>query len=145
MFPDTSFLPMLRQGRGIHGGVTADRPGPGHPGREGPFQSQRPGGPSGVGPARPGRRGGTGPRGPAGRAGTVARVTAAPSRTGTPPLRACWSAVGEQAEVPITGNRGKTVLYGALKPASGVLGLDGAGTWNQHTFQDHLRTVRAVW
>ena len=65
--------------------------------------------------------------------------------TETPPLRAGWSLVGEQAEVPVTGNRGKTVLYGALNPATGRLWLDEAPTWNQYTFQDHLRNVRAVW
>ena len=65
--------------------------------------------------------------------------------TETPPLRAGWSLVGEQAEVPVTGNRGKTVLYGALNPATGRLWLDEAPTWNQHTFQDHLRNVRSVW
>ena len=65
--------------------------------------------------------------------------------TETPPLRAGWSLVGEQAEVPVTGNRGKTVLYGALNPATGRLWLDEAPTWNRHTFRDHLRNVRAVW
>ena len=34
--------------------------------------------------------------------------------TETPPLRACWAKTGEQAEVPITGNRSKRVVYGAL-------------------------------
>lgn len=65
--------------------------------------------------------------------------------TETPPLRACWSPAGEQAEVPVTGNRAKTVLYGALNPATGTLWLDEAAKWNQHTFQDHLRNVRSVW
>ena len=65
--------------------------------------------------------------------------------TETPPLRACWSPAGQQAEVPVTGNRAKTVLYGALNPATGRLWLDEAPTWNQHTFQEHLRSVRSVW
>lgn len=65
--------------------------------------------------------------------------------TETPPLRACWSPVGEPAEVPITGNRAKTVLFGALNPATGTVWLDEAAKWNQHTFQDHLRNVRLVW
>ena len=65
--------------------------------------------------------------------------------TETPPLRACWSKVGRQAEVPVTGNRGKTVLYGALNPATGRVWFDPAAKWNQHTFQDHLRAVRACW
>ena len=65
--------------------------------------------------------------------------------TETPPLRACWSEVGEQAAVPVTGNRAKTVRYGAFNPATGTLWLDEAAKWNQHTFQDHLRNVRSVW
>jgi hypothetical protein len=65
--------------------------------------------------------------------------------TQTPPLRACWAPVGEQAEVPITGNRDKAVLYGALNPATGALALDGAERWDQQSFQEHLRHVRARW
>jgi transposase len=65
--------------------------------------------------------------------------------TETPPLRACWSKVGGQAEVPVTGNRDKTVVFGALNPVTGTLWLDEAAKWNRHTFQEHLRNVRAVW
>lgn len=65
--------------------------------------------------------------------------------TETPPLRACWSPVGQPAEVPITGNRAKTVLFGALNPATGTVWLDEAAKWNQHTFQDHLWNIRLVW
>jgi hypothetical protein len=65
--------------------------------------------------------------------------------TETPPLRAGWSLVGDQAEVPITGNRSRTVLYGALNPATGALWLDEAPRWNQYTFRDHLRNIRSVW
>jgi hypothetical protein len=65
--------------------------------------------------------------------------------TETPPLRACWSPVGGQAEVPITGNRSKRVLYGALSVQTGSACLDEASRWNQRTFQDHLRHVRSVW
>jgi hypothetical protein len=65
--------------------------------------------------------------------------------TETPPRRACWAEVGRPAEVPVTGNRAKTVLYGALNPATGTLWLDEAARWNQHTFQEHLRNVRSVW
>lgn len=65
--------------------------------------------------------------------------------TETPPLRSCWSSVGEQAAVPITGNRDKRVLFGALNPATGAVWLDAADRWNQGAFQDHLRNVRACW
>jgi transposase len=76
---------------------------------------------------------------------TVVLFTDATILTETPPLRACWSPVGEPAEVPVTGNRDKTVLFGAVNPATGAVWLDEAGKWNQHTFQDHLRNLRAVW
>jgi hypothetical protein len=65
--------------------------------------------------------------------------------TQTPPLRACWSPVGEQAEVPVTGDRSRRVLYGALSVKTGSACLDEAGRWNQQTFQGHLRHVRSVW
>jgi hypothetical protein len=65
--------------------------------------------------------------------------------TETPPLRACWAPVGRQAEVPITGNRAKRVLYGALSVRTGSACLDEAGRWDQRTFQGHLRHVRSVW
>jgi hypothetical protein len=65
--------------------------------------------------------------------------------TETPPLRACWSLVGQQAEVPITGNRDKQVLFGTLNPATGKLELSEALRWNQESFQEHLRMVRSVW
>jgi len=47
--------------------------------------------------------------------------------------------------VPVTGNRAKTVLFGTLSLATGTLWLDEAAKWNQHTFQEHLRTLRSVW
>jgi hypothetical protein len=65
--------------------------------------------------------------------------------TETPPLRACWSKVGQQAEVPITGSRGKRVVYGTMNVATGDLLLDWAGKWNQDTFQAHLRRLRSHW
>ena len=44
--------------------------------------------------------------------------------TETPPLRARWAKIGQQAEVPITGNRAKRVAYGALNIGTGTLLLD---------------------
>ena len=41
--------------------------------------------------------------------------------TETPPLRASWSRVGQQAEVPITGSRDKRVVFGALTPKTGAV------------------------
>jgi len=65
--------------------------------------------------------------------------------TETPPLRAAWARVGEQARVPITGNRGKRVLYGVLNPKSGAVLLHSAQVWNQEEFQEVLRLIRRKW
>ena len=65
--------------------------------------------------------------------------------TQTPPLRAGWAKVGHQAEVPITGNRDRHVLYGAIAVGRGTLCLDRAERWNQDSFQDHLRHIRSTW
>jgi DDE superfamily endonuclease len=65
--------------------------------------------------------------------------------TETPPLRACWSKVGEQAVVPITGNRARRVVFGALNAKTGAVWLDEAAQWNQDAFQEHLRSIRSRW
>jgi transposase len=76
---------------------------------------------------------------------TAVLFTDATILTETPPLRACWSPVGVQAEVPITGNRAKRVLYGALNVRTGAVCLTPADRWNQKSFQSHLRELRALW
>lgn len=76
---------------------------------------------------------------------TVILFTDATILTETPPLRAAWAPIGEQAEVPITGNRDKRILYGALNPKTGSICLDRALKWNQDTFQEHLWHIRSVW
>lgn len=65
--------------------------------------------------------------------------------TETPPLRAMWAKRGEQARVPISGNRHRRVLYGALNPDSGDICLDKALRWDQGSFQAHLRHIRSKW
>lgn len=65
--------------------------------------------------------------------------------TETPPLRAAWAPMGEQAEVPITGSREKRVLYGVLSPKRGTVLLHGAEDWNQDQFQAVLRQIRSRW
>jgi transposase len=47
--------------------------------------------------------------------------------------------------VPITGNRDRRVLFGALAIGTGTLCLDRAAQWNQASFQAHLRHLRATW
>src|SRR5262245_10995154 len=84
-------------------------------------------------------------RGLRGRKRTAVLFSDATILTETPPLRACWAKVGEQAEVPVTGNRAKRVGYGALNVGTGTILLDRAAKWNQGSFQDHLRHLRSLW
>ena len=65
--------------------------------------------------------------------------------TETPPLRARWALKGEPAEVPIMGNRNKGVLYGTLDIKTGAICLDQTQKWNQDSFQEHLRHLKAQW
>jgi len=65
--------------------------------------------------------------------------------TETPPLRAAWAPVGEQAEVPITGSGARRVLYGVLSLKRGTILLHGAEEGNQEQFQVVLRQIRSRW
>lgn len=65
--------------------------------------------------------------------------------TETPPLRGSWARIGEQAQVSITGNRSRMVLFGAMNISTGKLVLTGATKWNQASFQAHLRQLRSTW
>ena len=47
--------------------------------------------------------------------------------------------------MPITGNRSKRVVYGALNVGTGTICLDEAAGWNQRSFQEHLRHLRSLW
>ena len=51
----------------------------------------------------------------------------------------------QQAQVPITGNRDKRVVFGALNPATGAVWFDESAKWNQDAFQAHLRSIRSRW
>ena len=62
--------------------------------------------------------------------------------TETPPLRAAWALQGQQAEVPITGNRAKRILYGAVNPKSGDLLLSESLRWNQVAVQRFCLAIR---
>jgi transposase len=65
--------------------------------------------------------------------------------TETPPLRAAWALQGHQAEVPITGNRAKRILYGALNPKSGDLLLGESLRWDQVAVQRFFLALRRHW
>lgn len=65
--------------------------------------------------------------------------------TETPPLRACWSPVGEPTEVPVSGNRHNRTLYGTMNIATGHRIIESALRWNGQTWRDHLRSIRQRW
>jgi transposase len=65
--------------------------------------------------------------------------------TETPPLYSCYCRIGEQACVPITGNRQKRILHGAINVSSGDAVVLITTEWNQDTHQAFLLMVRAHW
>jgi transposase len=65
--------------------------------------------------------------------------------TETPPLYHCYGHVGRQVRVPITGNRGKRILHGALNVGSGDVELMVSQEWTQQTHQLFLLQVRSHW
>lgn len=65
--------------------------------------------------------------------------------TETPPLYSCYGRIGAQVRVPITGNRAKRILHGALNVWSGEVLLLITEEWVQETHQAFLRMIRAHW
>jgi transposase len=65
--------------------------------------------------------------------------------TETPPLYSCYGRIGEQVRVPISGNRAKRILPGALNVESGAVLLLITNEWGQETHQYFLRMLRAHW
>jgi transposase len=65
--------------------------------------------------------------------------------TETPPLYSCYGHIGEQVRVPITGNRAKRVLHGAINVRSGDLALLITEEWTKETHQAFLTVVRSHW
>jgi hypothetical protein len=63
----------------------------------------------------------------------------------TPPLYSCYGRRGEQVCVPITGNRAKRILHGAINIASGAVLLLITNEWVQETHQYFLSMIRAHW
>src|SRR5688500_16509082 len=63
--------------------------------------------------------------------------------TETPPLYYAYGRRGEQVRVPITGNRGKRVLHGAINVRSGDVLLLITEVWDQWTHQTFLSMVRS--
>jgi len=65
--------------------------------------------------------------------------------TETPPLYAVYGYAGEQVRVPITGNRGKRILHGAINVGTGDIQLLITEVWDQITHQGFLSMIRAHW
>jgi hypothetical protein len=63
----------------------------------------------------------------------------------TPPLYSCYGRKGEQVRVPISGNRAKRILHGAINIASGAVVLLLTTEWVQETHQYFLSMIRAHW
>jgi hypothetical protein len=65
--------------------------------------------------------------------------------TETPPLYSCYGHIGEQVRVPITGNRAKRILHGAINIKSGDVALLITAEWTKETHQTFLAMIRAHW
>ena len=65
--------------------------------------------------------------------------------TETPPLYSCYGRAGQQVSVPISGNRAKRILRGAINVGTGDVVLLITHDWVQETHQFFLRMVRSHW
>lgn len=65
--------------------------------------------------------------------------------TETPPLSSCYGRIGEQCQVPITGNRQKRVLHGVINIHSGDCLLLITKVWEEVTHRYFLGMIRAHW
>jgi transposase len=62
-----------------------------------------------------------------------------------PELRRAWSLRGQQAQVPITGQNAKSVLWGTLDPRTGHRLVAHSSTLRQDYFQQFLRLLRRAY
>jgi hypothetical protein len=65
--------------------------------------------------------------------------------TETPPLYCCYGHIGEQVRVPITGNRSKRILHGAINIKSGDVALLITEEWVNEAHQMFLSMIRSQW
>jgi len=65
--------------------------------------------------------------------------------TETPPLYCCYGRCGEQVCVPITGNRAKRIVHGALNIVTGSVLLLITDFWDANTHQYFLEMIRTHW
>jgi hypothetical protein len=84
-------------------------------------------------------------RGLKGRLRTVSLMLDETILTGTPPLYCGYGHIGEQVRVPITGNRSKRILHGAIDVRSGDVALLITEEWTKETHQTSLAMIRSQW
>jgi transposase len=84
-------------------------------------------------------------RGLKGRTRTVLLMLDETIITETPPLYSCYGHIGEQVRVPITGNRAKRILHGAINIKSGEVALLITEEWINETHQTFLGMIRSRW
>jgi transposase len=65
--------------------------------------------------------------------------------TETPPLYSCYGHIGKQVRVPITGNRSKRFLHGAIDVKTGDVALLITKEWTKETHQGFLSMIRSHW
>ena len=65
--------------------------------------------------------------------------------TETPPLYSCYGRCGRQVAVPITGNRAKRILHGAINIRTGEVLLLITEVWIEQTHQFFLQMIRSHW
>ena len=65
--------------------------------------------------------------------------------TETPPLYGCYGRRGQQVRVPISGNRSRRILHGAINVNTGDVILSVTKAWKQGESQDVLRLIRHHW
>jgi transposase len=65
--------------------------------------------------------------------------------TETPPLYCCYGRIGQQVCVPITGNRAKRIVHGALNITTGELLLLITEVWDEVTHQYFLEMIHRHW
>ena len=65
--------------------------------------------------------------------------------TETPPLYSCYGRIGQPVAVPISGNRAKRILHGAINIHTGDVVLFITKDWDRFTHQAFLRVIRGHW
>ncbi len=65
--------------------------------------------------------------------------------TETPPLYSCYGHIGARVRVPLSGNRAKRILHGAINVGTGDVSLPITKEWTQETHQGFLSVIRSHW